>query len=150
MDSAKLILTGEVTPPLPLGQLSESVLSKKMTEWESAKIEGDSTEDKAQAAKAFEAVFINKLLEAMKDTIGEWGLEKDGVSKQIHGLFSLYLAQHIADNGGGVSKQIHGLFSLYLAQHIADNGGFGLWREIYRSLTDSSGAETTAEAEIFG
>ena len=127
MDSAKLILTGEVTPPLPLGQLSESVLSKKMTDWESAKIEGDSTESRAQAAKAFEAVFINKLLEAMRDTIGEWGLEKDGVSKQIHGMFSLYLAQH-----------------------IADNGGFGLWREIYRSLTDSSGEETAAETETFG
>jgi Rod binding domain-containing protein len=130
MDNTKLILTGEVSPPLPLthlGQLSESVLSKKMTEWESAKIEGDSTEGKAQAAKAFEAVFINKLLDAMRNTIGEWGLEKDGVSKQINGMFSLYLAQH-----------------------IADSGGFGLWREIYNSLTDQGRVETTAETETFG
>lgn len=127
MDSTKLILTGEVSPPLPLGQLSESVLSKKMTEWESAKIEGDSAEGKVQAAKDFEAVFINKLLEAMRNTIGEWGFEKDGVSKQIHGMFSLYLAQH-----------------------IADNGGFGMWREIYDSLTDQGRAETTAEIETFG
>lgn len=127
MDSAKLILTGEVSPPLPLARLNENPLSGKITEWEPANTEGGSKGAKAQAAKAFEAVFINKLLDAMSNTIGEWGLERDGVSRQIHGMFSLYLAQH-----------------------IADNGGFGLWREIYHSLTDSGGSKATAETETLG
>lgn len=107
MDSAKLILTGAVSPPSLLENLS--------------KIDGVLEEERKQAAKDFESVFINKLLDEMKNTIGNWGFEKDGASRQIHGIFTLYLSRH-----------------------IADNGGFGLWEDIYKFLTSLT--DTTAES----
>jgi Rod binding domain-containing protein len=101
MDSANLILTGgTVSPPAFLEQM-------KLTK-------GVSESQKKQYAKDFESVFINKLLDEMKKTIGDWGDEKDGASQQIQGIFWLYLARD-----------------------IADNGGFGMWKDIYRFMNDS-------------
>jgi Rod binding domain-containing protein len=100
MDIANLILTGTVPPPTSLEQMKQ--------------IDGVSEAKKKQYAKDFESVFINKLLDEMKKTIGDWGDEKDGTSEQIQGIFWLYLARD-----------------------IADNGGFGMWKDIYRFMTDS-------------
>jgi len=100
MDSANLILTGTVPPPTSLEQMTQ--------------IDGVSEAKKKQLAKDFESVFINKLLDEMKKTIGDWGNEKDGASKQIQGIFWLYLARD-----------------------IADNGGFGMWKDIYRFMNDT-------------
>ena len=100
MDSANLILTGTIPPPTPLEQIK--------------KIDDTCEAKKKQFAKDFESVFINKLLDEMKNTIGDWGDEKDGVSKQIDGIFWLHLAGA-----------------------IADNGGFGMWKDIHQFLTDS-------------
>lgn len=108
MDSGKLILTEAVGPPRPLENITRTDCL--------------SEEKKEQAAKDFESVFINKLLEVMENTIGEWGFEKDGPTKQIHGMFRLYLSQH-----------------------IANNGGFGLWKDIYKSLTGSKADDSPAE-----
>ena len=106
MDGSNLILTGKVLPPTLLGQI-------KNTE-----AVGDAK--KKQFAKDFESVFINKLLDEMKNTIGDWGNEKDGASKQIDGIFWLHLARD-----------------------IADNGGFGMWKDIYQSLADSKNKNST-------
>ena len=108
MDSANLILTGAVSPPAPLEQIKN--------------IDTTCEAKKKQFAKDFESVFINKLLDEMKKTIGDWGDEKDGASKQIQGIFWLYLARD-----------------------IADNGGFGMWKDIYKSLNDSQNNNTTTE-----
>ncbi|MHC4635495.1 MAG: hypothetical protein ACYSYU_09880 [Planctomycetota bacterium] len=109
MDSAKLILTGTVLPPTPLEQIK--------------KIDAACEAKKKQFAKDFESVFINKLLDEMKNTIGDWGDEKDGASEQIDGIFWLYLARD-----------------------IADNGGFGMWKDIYQFLTDSKPENITPES----
>jgi len=106
MDSSKLILTEAVLPPTPLEHLN--------------KIDGASEEKKKQTAKDFESVLINKVLDEMKNTIGQWGFEKDGVSKQVQGIFWLYLARD-----------------------IANSGGFGLWKDIYRFLTNAEQTNTT-------
>ena len=127
MDSTQLILTEAVLPPAPLGQLSETAFYERTVKLESGKSEGNSEADEKQATKDFESVFIHKLLDEMKNTIGEWGLENDGVSKQIQGMFSMYLARH-----------------------IANNGGFGLWKDMCRFLTESGRAKTTADIKIFG
>jgi len=103
MDSDKLILTEVISPPSPLMSLSKS-----------AEAVGTSEEQKKQIAKDFESVFIHKLLEEMKNSIGDWGFEKDAFSKQVKGIFWLYLARD-----------------------IANNGGFGMWKDIHRFLTDS-------------
>ena len=109
MDSSKLILTEAVSPP----NLLESL----------GKINAATEEEKKQAAKDFESVLINKLLDQMNNAIGDWGFEKDGVSRQIQGIFTLYLARH-----------------------IANSGGFGLWKDIYKFLNSSTNANTAAES----
>ena len=105
MDSAKLILTEPVSPPAPLEHLDKS------------RLDGISEEKKKQVAKDFESILLNKLLDEMKNTIGDWGFDKDGASKQIQGIFWLYLARD-----------------------IANNGGFGLWKDIYKFLTNADQA----------
>jgi len=111
MDSAKLILTEPVLPPAPLEHLDKSGL------------DGVSEEKKKQIAKDFESILLNKLLDEMKNTIGDWGFDKDGASEQIQGIFWLYLAGD-----------------------IANNGGFGLWKDIYKFLTNADQANPPTQA----
>ena len=101
MDIGEMMLTGNVAPPSVL----ESANSVKVSNL------GD--EKKKQMAKDFESVFVHKLLDEMKNTIGDWGLEKDG--------------QH---------KQIQGIFNMYLAQDVSKNGGLGMWKDIYQFFGD--------------
>jgi Rod binding domain-containing protein len=100
MDSAGLILTEAVSQPIALEKVE--------------KTDAPSEAAKMQAARDFESVFIAKLLDEMKNTIGEWGLAKDAASRQLEGIFWLYLARD-----------------------VADNGGLGMAKDIYRFLTDS-------------
>jgi Rod binding domain-containing protein len=101
MDIAdKLMLTGGI---------SQANFSRDL-----GKLDGKSEEEKKQIAKDFESVFVSKLLDEMKNSIGEWGFEKDGASEQVDGMFWMYLARD-----------------------IADRGGFGLWKDIYKFLTNS-------------
>jgi Rod binding domain-containing protein len=109
MDSAKLILTEAVSPPSPLRDLGGT--------------HGVDEAGKNQAAKDFESVLIGRVLDQMKNTIGDWGFEKDGVSRQVHGLFWLYLAGD-----------------------IANNGGFGLWKDISRFFADTGQPNTTIDS----
>ena len=122
MDSTKLILAGAVPPPSLLENLSETLFYKKITKCEPGKIDGVSEERKKQIAKDFESVLISKLLGEMKNTIGDWGFDKDGTSKQVQEIFWLYLARD-----------------------IANNGGFGIWKDIYQFLTNPDQANTTIE-----
>ena len=123
MDSTKLILTGAVPPPSLLEDLSGNLFYKKIAKWEPGKIDGVSEEGKKQIAKDFESVLIGKLLDEMKNTIGDWGFDKDETSKQVQGIFWLYLARD-----------------------IANNGGFGMWKDIYQFLTNPDQANTTIES----
>ncbi|MHC4204186.1 MAG: hypothetical protein ACYSTT_06015 [Planctomycetota bacterium] len=109
MDSAKLLLTEPVLSPAPLEQLRKPGLKNL------------SDEKKQQVAKDFESILINKMLDEMKNTIGDWGFEKDGPSEQVQGIFWLYLAQD-----------------------LGNNGGIGLWKDIYQFLNN---AEKTNTAE---
>ncbi len=109
MHSAKLISTEAASPQAQLEKIE--------------KINSAPEAKKKQFAKDFESVFINKLLDEMKNTIGDWGLERDGTSKQVEDIFWLYLARD-----------------------IANNGGFGMWKDIYQFLTDSGHKNTVAES----
>ena len=108
MDGANLILTEPVSPPAQLEHLDK------------LKFNGVSKGRKQQIAKDFESVLLYKVLDEMKNTIGDWGSDKDGASKQVHGIFWLCLARD-----------------------IADNGGVGLWKDIHQFITntDQSGTE---------
>ena len=110
MDSAKLILTEPVSPPALLEHLNKSEFNNIPEE------------KKEQIAKDFESVLLNKMLDQMKNTIGNWGFEKDGPSNQVQGIFWLYLARD-----------------------IANNGGIGLWKDIHQYLTNADQSNTTGK-----
>ena len=93
MDQINLTLTNSVLPDT------------------SKKTDDLSHTQKEQFAKDFESVFIEKLLDEMKNTIGDWGFEQDGASKQVQGLFWMNLARD-----------------------VSKNGGLGMWKDIYQSL----------------
>ena len=111
MENTKLILTDPVLPPTPLKQL------------ETSRLNNTSEEEKKQVAKDFESVLLNKLMDEMQNTIGDWGFEKDGPFKQVQGIFFLYLARE-----------------------VANNGGVGLWKDIYGFLTDADHKNTTLDS----
>jgi Rod binding domain-containing protein len=75
-------------------------------------IEGASEEQKKKLARDFESLFIGKLLEEMDNTVVDWSGEE-----------------------GQVFGQVKGIFNLYMSQHIGSSGGFGLWKQIYESVT---------------
>jgi Rod binding domain-containing protein len=98
MDSAKLISAESLLPSALPGNVNQI---------------GDISEQKQkQAAKDFESVLLGKLLDEMKNTIGDWGFEEDAASRQTEGIFWLYLARY-----------------------LGDNGGLGMWKDIYQTLT---------------
>jgi Rod binding domain-containing protein len=109
MDSANLILTEPASLPSLMKNLD--------------KVDGISKQKKEQAAKDFESVLLGKLLDEMKNSIGNWGFEKNATSKQIEGIFWLYLARH-----------------------LSDNGGLGLWKDIYQTLNNPDQANKTTES----
>jgi Rod binding domain-containing protein len=123
MDSIKLILTTPVLPPVPLEHLIGTLSSEKTPKPEPAEINSISEENKKQIAKDFESVLLSRLLDEMKNTIGDWGFDKDGASEQIQGIFWLYLARD-----------------------IANKGGFGMWKDIYQFLTNSNQTNVTTES----
>lgn len=100
MDSIQLILTEALSQPIVPEKIEKADVASEAK--------------KKQAARDFESVFIANLLDEMKNTIGDWGFEKDAISKQVEGIFWLYLARD-----------------------VADNGGLGMAKDIYRFLTDS-------------
>ncbi len=60
-----------------------------------------------QAAQGFESILLTRLLNEMKETIGEWGMEKDNSTQQIQGLFWMQLAEKLANDGGiGLGRQM--------------------------------------------
>ena len=111
MDSTKLILTEPVLPPAPLEHLQKSGLKNL------------SDEKKKQIAKDFESVLLNRMLDQMKNTIGNWGFEKDGPSNQVQGIFWMYLARD-----------------------MANNGGMGLWKDIHQFLTNADKANAAGKS----
>ncbi|HUS92813.1 MAG TPA: rod-binding protein [Phycisphaerae bacterium] len=70
-----------------------------------------------QAAKDFESVLLDRLLNEMKNTIPDSGLTDDGVSKQVQEIFWSHLARD-----------------------IADKGGLGLWKDLYRQWSQAAEA----------
>jgi len=111
MDGTKLILTEPVSPPTMLEQLDKS------------RLKNISDEKRKQVAKDFESVLLSKLIDEMKNSIVDWGLEKDAASKQTQGIFWLYLGRD-----------------------IANNGGLGLWKDIYQFLSQSEQTNTVQQS----
>ena len=114
MDRTELILT-QPTSAIPADSPRGAASDKITAAWQADEVDGVSEERKRQIAKDFESLLISKLMDGVKDTIGHWGFDQDGPSRQIHGMFWLYLARD-----------------------IANKGGFGLWKDLYKFLTRSA------------
>jgi len=104
MDGTNLILTEPTLLPMPF-ELDARYQIPRPALGGASRIEN--RESREQIAKDFESVLLAKLVDEMKDTIGDWGFEKDGVCQQVQGIFWLYLARDIANQGGlGLWKDI--------------------------------------------
>ncbi len=71
-------------------------------------------EDKAkhEFAQQFEALFLNKLLDSMQDTVLDSGFGSDVASGQVKGLFTMFLSQAVAKEGGvGLADEIYNSMS---------------------------------------
>ena len=112
MDETKLILTEPVLPPLPLDHFTGTLFSNRLVSFQPDKINCTSEDQKKQVAKDFESVLLSRLLDEMKNTIGDWGFDENGDAEQVQGIFWLCLAGE-----------------------LANNGGLGLWKDIYQFLT---------------
>jgi Rod binding domain-containing protein len=110
MDNVSGLLLTEATPMPALLEDGKRIASA-------------SADKQIKAVKDFESVFITKLLDAMESTIGDWGLEKDATSKQVRGIFSMFLGRH-----------------------LGQSGGFGLWKDIYKSLNNTDNTNKTIES----
>ena len=72
-----------------------------------------------RAARDFESVLLHRLMEEMRRTIPKSELLDTGISDQIQGLFWMYLAKHMADQGGiGLWKDI----AQQMARQTAEDG----------------------------
>ena len=86
-------------------------------------VKGASEDKKMQLAKDFEGVFIEKLLNEVKNSIDRAKISEDSGSEQIEGLFWTFLGKHISQEGGfGLSKDLYEHFNqLEKAQETAGN-----------------------------
>ncbi len=114
MDGAELFLTNPVMPLSPLEGTAGSGFIKAANRIQRSGTEPAGTEKTEQLAKEFETVLLTKLVDAMKETVGNWGLEKEDAA----------------------AGQMQGLFWMYLAQDIGDKGGLGLWKDLHRFFCD--------------
>jgi Rod binding domain-containing protein len=67
-----------------------------------------------EVARDFEGVLIRQIIDKMKDTIPE-----------------------DEEEGDASTAQIKGIFWSFLGDEIAENGGFGLWKDIYESMSSA-------------
>ena len=122
MDSAEIILNNPILS-MPLESLSGTPSYQKIARLRSGETGEISEEEKKQIAKDFESILLHKLFDEMKNTIGDWGFDEDVASEQVQGMFWLYMARH-----------------------IADNGGLGMWKDIYRFLNTSNQTDTATKS----
>jgi Rod binding domain-containing protein len=87
---------------------------------------GASDGKKKQLAKEFESVFITRLFDQIKESIGSLSMDEEEE---------------------GISDQVQGLFWMYLAQDVGEKGGFGMWKDIYRHFQEMDGS-TPAGGQI--
>jgi flagellar protein FlgJ len=72
---------------------------------------GDKAQSAEQAAKDFESILLQRLLDSMKRTIPESGLLPGGITEQMNDIFWMYLSQELGRQGGlGLWKQLAARF----------------------------------------
>lgn len=122
MDDIASVGMSPLMPSLAMEQLEGASASEISKERRAADLSNASDEEKKRLAHDFESVLVTRLFDQMKESVGNWGMEEDGASQQIQGLFWYYLAQD-----------------------VSQKGGFGLWREIYQQFNEMDGSGSAGE-----
>ena len=87
-------------------------------------VEGSDDAKKMKVARDFESILIGQLMNQMKQTVGDSGFLTDGSSRQVQDMFWSFLADE-----------------------VGSKGGFGLWKNIYKSMSpDQSPAKSGEDA----
>ncbi len=79
-------------------------------------------EKKKKVARDFESIFIHQLMETMKATI------PDEESEDV------------------AAGQVKSMYWSFMAQAISDQGGLGLWKDIYKSMSNNTDASNVQQA----
>ena len=123
MDASNLILTTSVMPPGTLQTTSGVGPAAKTSHIRISGVKSVDAKRTERIAKEFESVLLGKMLDEMKNTIGNgFGEEEAG------------------------SEQIKGLFWLCLARDMSDKGGLGLWKDLNRFFKDMQKADISAKS----
>jgi Rod binding domain-containing protein len=123
MNGSDLLLTTPVTPPGTLGTTSGAGLTAKTGNIQSNNVKPADDKKTEKIAKDFESVLLTRLLDEMKNTIG------NGLGEEEAG-----------------SEQVKGLFWLCLARDMSDKGGLGLWKDLNRFFKDIQKTDTSAKS----
>jgi hypothetical protein len=122
MNGSDLLLTTPVTSPTTLDATSSEGLTAKAGNIKSNGVKSVDDKRTEKIAKDFESVMLTKLLDEMKNTVG------NGLGEEEAG-----------------SEQVKGLFWLYLARDMSDKGGLGLWKDLNRFFKDMQKTDTPAQ-----
>lgn len=121
MDDTDLTLTQPSLPILLDGLNVEAAsLQRRLAAGAVSDAEEFSDKKKVKVAKDFESLLLGKLMDQVERTVGGWDSDEEA---------------------GGASGQVRGLFWMFLGREIADSGGFGLWKDVYRSLSETGAAQ---------
>ena len=123
MNGSDLLLAAPVMTPSALETTSGAGLTAKTGSVQSNNTKSADDKKTERVAKDFESVFLTKVLDEMKNTIG------NGLGEE---------------EAGG--EQIKGLFWLYLGRDMADKGGLGLWKDLSRFFKDMQKPNATAQS----
>ena len=83
---------------------------------------GYDEEQKKKVARDFESIFIHQLMETMKATI------PDEESEDV------------------AAGQVKSMYWSFMAQAVSDQGGLGLWKDIYKSMSNNTDASKVQQA----
>jgi Rod binding domain-containing protein len=103
--SNDLFLTEPISSPIQFGAIdkADAAASKKIE----------------QVAKGFEGLFVKKLTDQINSGVEQFRAEGDDEE----------------DNQG---DQIRNMFSMFMSEHIANNGGIGFWKKIYQQIAETN------------
>jgi Rod binding domain-containing protein len=119
MNGSDLLLTAPVAGQSPLGQ-TDAPKTGNIKPGPAVSADDNKT---AKIARDFESVLLTKLLDEMKNTIG------NGLGEEEAG-----------------SEQVKGLFWFCLAQDMSEKGGLGLWKDLNRFFKDMQKTDASAQS----
>lgn len=87
-------------------------MESKAKQVENLQVKGAKEKQLREAARDFEGVLVNTLMNEMQKTVGESGLFENSQTKQIQGMFWQFMSDEVANKGGiGLADQLYREFS---------------------------------------